>query len=111
MVKSSAARLDTVFHALADPTRRSILRRLARGEGTVGEIAKPYPVSLAAISKHLNVLEAASLIAREKRGSFQVVRLEPRALRDARSWLDFYEKFWTEKLDVLKTMLEEQEDV
>jgi DNA-binding transcriptional ArsR family regulator len=80
MVESGAAQLDSIFHALSDATRRSILRDIAQKEKTVGEIAKPYPVSLAAVSKHLKVLEAAELIEREKRGSFQIVRLNAKTL-------------------------------
>src|SRR5260370_7978614 len=72
MVKSNAVRLDSIFHALSDSTRRSILREVSSKPKTVGEIAKPYAMSLAAVSKHLKVLEAAELIARERRGGFHV---------------------------------------
>lgn len=106
MVKSNAARLDSVFHALSDPTRRSILRDVAREEKTIGEIARPYRMSLAAVSKHVHVLEAADLIARERRGSFQIVRLKPQTLRSAQEWLAYYEKFWNRQLDALQTYLE-----
>jgi DNA-binding transcriptional ArsR family regulator len=106
MVKSNAVRLDGVFHALADSTRRSILREVAGSPKTVGEIAKPYAMSLAAVSKHLKVLEAAELIARERRGSFQIVRLNAKSLRPAEQWLAFYEKFWNRKLDALQSYLE-----
>ncbi len=110
MVKSSAARLDAVFHALSDSTRRSILREVATKEKTVGEVAKPYRMSLAAVSKHLNVLEAAELIARERRGSFQIVRLRAQNLRPAEEWLAWYEKFWNRQLDALQNYLEGEDD-
>ncbi len=110
MVNCSATELDNIFHALSDTTRRSILRDLAKRERTVGEIAKPYDVSLAAVSKHLKVLERADLISREKRGSFQIVRLNPATLRSAERWLAYYEKFWTRRLDALQDMLEGNED-
>jgi DNA-binding transcriptional ArsR family regulator len=106
MVKSSAARLDRIFHALADSTRRSILHDVAVREKTVGEVAKPYRMSLAAVSKHLNVLESAELIARERRGNFQIVRLNAQSLRPADEWLTFYEKFWNQQLDALASYLE-----
>ena len=110
MVKSNAVRLDSIFHALSDSTRRSILRDVSAKEKTVGEIAKPYAMSLAAVSKHLKVLEAAELIARERRGSFQIVRLNAKNLRPAEEWLAFYEKFWKRQLDALQRYLEEGED-
>ena len=106
MVNSSTARLDSIFHALSDPTRRSILRAVSAREKTVGEIAKPYRVSLAAVSKHLKVLESANLIHREKRGSFQVVRLNAHTLKTAEEWLSYYEKFWNQSLDALQTYFE-----
>ncbi|HEY0759675.1 MAG TPA: metalloregulator ArsR/SmtB family transcription factor [Acidisarcina sp.] len=111
MVKqSNAARLDSIFHALSDPTRRSILRGLASREKSVSEIAKPHPVSLAAVSKHLKVLEAAELIARERRGNFQIVRLKAANLRPAEQWLAYYDKFWNQQLDALQTYMEGDQD-
>jgi len=106
MVNSSAARLDSIFHALSDPTRRAILHDIATREKTVTEIARPYPVSLAAVSKHLKVLETADLIARERRGSFQIVRLKAETLKPAEQWLAYYEKYWNQRLDALETFLE-----
>jgi DNA-binding transcriptional ArsR family regulator len=106
MVKSSAAQLDSIFHALSDPTRRSILRTVAVSEKTVGELARPYQVSLAAVSKHLKVLESARLITREKRGSFQVVRLNAQSLKTAEEWLSYYEQFWNQRLDALQNLFE-----
>jgi DNA-binding transcriptional ArsR family regulator len=106
MVKSSAARLNAVFHALADPTRRAILRDVSRGEKTVSDVAKPFTLTLAAVSKHLNVLEAAELVARERRGSFQIVRLNPHAMQEAEQWLSYYRQFWSTRLDALANRLE-----
>src|ERR1700684_4655629 len=102
MVKSNAARLDSVFHALSDSTRRSILRDITAREKTVGEIAKPYRISLAAVSKHLKVLESAEPLARERRGSFQIVRLNPAPLRPAEGWLAFLPNFWGRQLCALQ---------
>jgi DNA-binding transcriptional ArsR family regulator len=93
--------LDSTFSALADPTRRGILARLALGETSVGELAQPFKVSLPAISRHLRVLEAASLIVRERRGKHRICRLDARALASASQWLDFYRKFWSESFDRL----------
>jgi DNA-binding transcriptional ArsR family regulator len=109
MVKSNAARLDSVFHALSDRTRRSILRDVANGEKTVGEVARPYALTLAAVSKHLKVLEEAELIARERRGSFHLVRLNAERLRDAEEWIAYYERFWTTRLDAMAKFLEGEE--
>jgi len=110
MVKSGTARLDSVFHALSDTTRRSILRDIAAKEKTVGEVAKPYRMTLAAVSKHLNVLESAELISRERRGSFQIVKLQAQSLRPAEDWLVFYEKFWNRQIDALQNYLEGEKD-
>ena len=110
MVKSNAARLDRVFHALSDSTRRSILRDVSKRAKTVGEIAKPYRMSLAAVSKHIKVLESAELIARERRGSFQIVRIDAKNLRPAEEWLAYYEGFWSDRLDALQRQLEGEDD-
>jgi len=110
MNATNTAHLDSIFHALADPTRRSILRDVAGGEKTVGEIAKPFALTLAAVSKHLKVLEAAELVARERRGSFQIVRLNAQSLKPAEEWLAYYEKFWTGQLESLDKYLEEDGD-
>jgi DNA-binding transcriptional ArsR family regulator len=88
--------LDATFAALSDPTRRAILGRLTTGQLTVGELAEPFHISLPAISRHLRVLEAASLIVRERRGQHRVCRLEPGALAAASEWLDFYRRFWSD---------------
>ena len=107
---NSAKQLDSVFHALSDSTRRSILRDIAKGEKTVGQIAKPYDISLAAVSKHLNVLENASLIKREKQGSFQMIRLKADAMKPAQTWLAYYEKFWNRQLDALQELLTQEDE-
>ena len=98
-----------VFHALYDPTLRSILRRIGGREKTVGEIARPYPVSLAAVSKHLKVLEGAHLIHREKKGSFQMVRINAAPMKEAERWLAYYEKFWNQQLDALQNLLDRED--
>ena len=113
MVKSAAARrhdLDRVFHALADPTRRTILRDLSRRERSVSELARPHRMSLVAVSKHLKVLERARLIDRRRDGSFHILKLNPQALKSADAWLRHYERFWNERLDALKQLLEEEEE-
>jgi DNA-binding transcriptional ArsR family regulator len=93
--------LDNTFAALADPTRRAILARLAGGAVTVNELAEPFDISLPAISRHLNVLERAALIVREREGQFRRCRLNPDALKAASEWLDFYTRFWSESFDRL----------
>ncbi len=100
------AALDSVFHALADSTRRAILRDITRHERTVGELAQPYSMSLAAVSKHLDVLERASLIRRERRGTSRMVRLNPKPLHAAQNWIAYYEQFWKTNLDRLQDFLE-----
>ena len=109
MVELSSSALDSVFHALSDGTRRAILRDITAEGKSVGEIARPYPMSLAAVSKHLQVLERAQLIRRERKGTFQVVRLKPNSLRAAQDWLAFYETFWRDRLDSLQAHLEQAE--
>lgn len=109
MVNTTPAQLDSVFHALADTTRRAILRDVADHEKTVGEIARPYRMSLAAVSKHLKVLESADLIHRRKDGSFQWVRLNATPLRNAEEWIAHYQQFWNRQLDALQRFMEEEE--
>src|SRR5271169_2397832 len=91
--------LDHTFAALADPTRRAILVRLAAGEATVNELAQPFTISLPAISRHLTVLERAALIVRRRDGQYRRCRLAPRALADAEEWLAFQRRFWNESFD------------
>ena len=98
-------RLSIVFSALADPTRRSILARLADGEATVNQLAEPFPISLQAISKHLKVLEQAGLITRGRDAQWRPCRLEAAPLRDVTEWADQYRQFWDERYDRLDTYL------
>lgn len=99
--------LDATFAALADPTRRAILRRLMAGEATVGELAAPFPMSQPAVSKHLKVLERAHLISRGRDGQRRPCRLEPRALQAAAGWLDGYRAYWGESYGRLDALLGE----
>lgn len=105
MVKRDADTLDAVFRALADPTRRTMLRRLAAAEATVGELAEPFDMSLAAASKHVRTLERAGLVRRTIAGRRHVCRIEPEPLAEAGEWLRFYERFWSERLDDLERAL------
>lgn len=107
MVELNAPQLDTVFHALGDATRRQMLRELSDGERTVSQLAEPFAISLAAASKHIKALENAGLIRREVRGRTHLCRLEPGPLASAHEWLGFYQRFWTERLDVLERLLRE----
>lgn len=109
MVELQTSRLDTVFHALGDATRRQMLRSLADGERTVSQLAEPFAISLAAASKHIKVLEHAGLLRREIRGRTHVCRLDPGPLATAHEWLAVYERFWTGRLDVLERLLREED--
>jgi DNA-binding transcriptional ArsR family regulator len=100
--------LDTLFHALGDPTRRKMLRALAEGERTVSQLAEPFAMSLAAASKHVKALEGAGLIRREIRWRTHVCRLNPGPLAEAHAWLGFYERFWTDRLSVLDELLRKE---
>jgi DNA-binding transcriptional ArsR family regulator len=97
--------LDATFAALADPTRRAILARLARGETTVQDLAEPFAMSLPAVSKHLKVLERAGLITRSREAQWRPCRIEPRALKDVDDWLDRYRRFFDESFDRLDDYL------
>jgi len=99
--------LSTTYAALADPTRRAILARLAAGEATVGELAEPFAMSLPAVSKHLKVLERAGLIARRRKAQWRPCRLEARPLKDAAQWLEHYRHFWDDSFDRLDAYLGE----
>lgn len=105
MVEHSPHPLDTVFHALGDATRRHMLSALGDGSRSVGQLAEPFAMSLAAASKHIKVLEGAGLIRREVRGRTHLCHLEPAPLANAAAWLAFYERFWTGRLDVLERLL------
>jgi DNA-binding transcriptional ArsR family regulator len=99
--------LSSTFAALADPTRRAILARLAEGEATVSELAEPFAMSLQAISKHLKVLERAGLISRNRDAQRRPSRLEARRLAEASAWLDRYRQFWEASFARLDTVLDE----
>jgi DNA-binding transcriptional ArsR family regulator len=109
MVELQTAQLNSVFHALGDATRRRMLRELASGERTVGELAQPFAISLAAASKHIKALEKAGLIRREVRGRTHLCRLEPGPLASAERWLAYFERFWTNRLDLLERLLREED--
>jgi DNA-binding transcriptional ArsR family regulator len=98
-------RLSATLFALADPTRRGILARLATGEANVKELAEPYQMSLAAVSKHLKVLEGAGLISRGREAQWRPCRLEAEPLRDVSEWLEAYRRFWDRSLDGLADYL------
>jgi DNA-binding transcriptional ArsR family regulator len=105
MIERRVPSLDRVFQALADPTRRAMLRRLAKSEHSIGELAAPFRMTFAAASKHVKVLERAKLVRRRIEGRSHFCRLEPAPLAAANGWLRFYERFWTEKLDALDAAL------
>jgi len=105
MVELQDVRLGPVFHALGDATRRQMLRELASTDRTVGQLAQPFDMSLAAASKHIKTLEKAGLIVREVRGRTHWCRLNPEPLSGAHEWLSFYATFWTGRLDVLEHLL------
>jgi DNA-binding transcriptional ArsR family regulator len=109
MVVQQPASLDGVFHALADPTRRAMLRSLAAGQRNIGELAAPFRMSLAAASKHVRVLEAAGLVRRRIQGRSHLCRIEPSPLAAADEWLRFYERLWTERLDALDAVLKAED--
>jgi DNA-binding transcriptional ArsR family regulator len=108
MVKYSSRTLNRTFAALADPTRRSILAHLARGDKCVTHLAKPHTISLPAVSKHLRVLEKAGLLRRRRYGRVHEMRLDARPLRQAAQWIEEYRKFWLGSLDRLAQYLEKE---
>jgi len=105
MVEFTSQDLDSVFQALADPTRRGMLIALGGGDSTISDLARPYDMSLAAASKHVKKLEAAGLIEREVVGRVHHCRLSPERLKAARDWLQVYERFWNKSLDALEAAL------
>ena len=105
MVEQSPATLDRVFGALSDPTRRAMLRRLAGGTRTVGELAEPFDMSFAAAAKHVKVLEQAGLLSRTIEGRSHRCRIEAGPLAEADRWLAYYERFWSLRLDALERVL------
>ncbi len=100
--------MDDVFHALASGARRGMLRRLAERELTIGELAAPLEISLAAASKHVQVLERAGLVRRTITGRRHICRLDPGPLATAHQWLGFYQEFWGKRLDSLEAMFKEE---
>ncbi|MGB8365101.1 MAG: ArsR/SmtB family transcription factor [Rhizomicrobium sp.] len=100
-------RLSIKFAALADPTRRAILARLALGEASVGELAEPFDMSLPGVSKHLKVLEQAGLITRGREAQWRPCRIEAGALKDVDDWLERYRRLWEERFDRLDVYLKE----
>jgi DNA-binding transcriptional ArsR family regulator len=109
MVEQSQS-LDLVFHALGDATRRAMLHRLAAREHTVGELAEPYAMSLASVSKHIKALERAGLVTRRVRGRIHYCRLNPRPLEKADGWLRAYERLWDLRLARLEELLRHPDD-
>jgi len=106
----SPDRLDAAFSALADPTRRAILARLALGESTVNELAEPFDISLPGISKHLKVLENAGLISRTREAQFRPCKLELGPLKEVSDWVERYRKLWEERFDRLDDYLKQLQD-
>ena len=98
-------RLDTTFHALADPTRRGMLARLALGEKSIGELAEPFAMSFAGASKHVKVLEDAGLIGRRKVGRTHLISIDAKPLEEAERWMRQWEKFWNARLDRLDALI------
>jgi DNA-binding transcriptional ArsR family regulator len=104
---SVADRLERTFGALADPTRRAILARLANGEASVTELAEPFEMSLPAVSKHLKVLERAGLVSRGRERQWRPARLRPTPIKEVAEWTDRYRRFWDERYDRLDEYLDE----
>jgi DNA-binding transcriptional ArsR family regulator len=109
MVLQESPTLDRVFHALANSTRRAMLRRLATAERHIGELAAPFKMSFEGASKHVRVLEEAGLVKRRVEGRVHMVRIEPQALASAEEWLRFYRRLWTEQFDALEAVLEAED--
>jgi DNA-binding transcriptional ArsR family regulator len=107
MVTNRPENLDLVFHALSSGPRRDMLRRLSLGDCTVGELARPFDISTAAVSKHINVLQRADLVVRRRIGRQTVCHLNSDALRNATSVLDYYRAFWNDQIDSLERFLSE----
>lgn len=110
MVEYDSNLLDRTFGALADPTRRRILTQLASGEECVTELAKPHAMSLAAVSKHLIVLEKAGLVKRRKDGRVHALRLEPKPMQEAQEWINRYRQFWEGNLDQFEKYLDQLQE-
>lgn len=110
MIEYNDKDLDTTFFALSDPTRRAILSRLASADLTVTEIAEPYDMSLAAVSKHISVLSRARLVSQQKEGRIRRCKLEPEALRAVAGWIEYYQQFWQGNLQSLESYIEKLKD-
>ncbi|HEU4809039.1 MAG TPA: metalloregulator ArsR/SmtB family transcription factor [Sphingomicrobium sp.] len=110
MVENNSPRLDSLFSALADPTRRGMLASLALGEKSVGELGDPFDISFAGAAKHVKVLENAGLIHRRKAGRKQMCSLRAEPLRQAEDWLRQWEKFWTGRLDRLEALVQSEKE-
>ena len=110
MEQASSDPLSAAFAALADPTRRAIIERLAAGEAPVGELAAPFAISAPAVSRHLKVLEQAGIVRRRVDRQQRIIRLDPEALKRASEWVDRYRVFWEGQLDALAAFLERQQE-
>jgi DNA-binding transcriptional ArsR family regulator len=104
---SRTARLDAVFAALADPTRRAIIERLSRGEARVTEVAEPFPMSLNAVSKHIRVLESSGVVLRQRQGRDHVLSINARSLDEVDGWIGRTRRYWDERLDAMERLLHE----
>jgi DNA-binding transcriptional ArsR family regulator len=104
---SRTARLDAVFAALADPTRRAIIERLSRSEARVTEVAEPFPMSLNAVSKHIRVLEASGVVARHRKGRDHILSINARSLDEVDGWIERTRRYWGERLDAMEHLLRE----
>ena len=102
---SRTARLDAVFAALADPTRRAIIERLSRSEARVTELAEPFPMSLNAVSKHIRVLEASGMVARHRKGRDHILSINTRSLDEVDGWIGRTRRYWEERLDAMERLL------
>src|SRR5438270_6939838 len=102
--------LDTTFRALADPTRRGMLARLALGDKSIGELAEPFAMTFAGASKHVKVLEEAGLIARRKQGRTHLISIDAKPLEEAERWMRQWEKFWNARLDRLEALIERDKE-
>jgi DNA-binding transcriptional ArsR family regulator len=104
---SRTVRLNAVFAALADPTRRAIIERLSRSEARVTEIAKPFPMSLNAVSKHIRVLEASGVVARHRKGRDHILSINTRSLDEIDGWIERTRRYWEKRLDAMERLLRE----
>jgi DNA-binding transcriptional ArsR family regulator len=109
MVEHASLQLDAIFHALADPTRRAMLHSLSIKPHTVGDLASPFEISLAAASKHIKVLEGAGLVRRTVLGRVHVCQLDARSMHAGLEWMRHYEQFWNRKLDTLEALLQAED--